>query len=67
MAKGRFWGDKEDIERGGCKEKERGVQGQGWTETWDACRLAPALSSECRESEREGEICGSVFVEQGRR
>uniref|UniRef100_A0AAQ6IL09 Protocadherin gamma-C3 n=1 Tax=Anabas testudineus TaxID=64144 RepID=A0AAQ6IL09_ANATE len=44
----------EDFERGGGKEKE-GAQGHGWTETWAACRSAPALSSECEERERERE------------
>lgn len=52
----------EDMERGGGKEKE-GVQGHGWTETWAACRSAPALSSECEERERERS--GFIFVEQG--
>lgn len=42
----------EDIARGGGKEKE-GAQGHGWTETWTACRSAPALSSECKERKRD--------------
>ena len=31
------------------------MQGHGWTETWAACRSAPALSSEWVERERESE------------
>lgn len=42
----------EDIARGGGKEKE-GAKGHGWTETWTACRSAPALSSECEERKRD--------------
>lgn len=60
-----FGETEEDVERGGGKEKE-GAQGHGWTETWAACRSAPALSSEFEEREREGgrEMC-FIFVEQG--
>lgn len=57
-----------EEERGGGKEKE-GAQGHGWTETWAACRSAPALSSEFEEREGEGreeERCASYSWSKGK-
>lgn len=48
-------GRQRSTSRGEGATGREGAQGHDWTETWTACRSAPALSSECEEGERERE------------